>query len=247
MFALILPACSNDPNAGGPAAASNVTKEEVADQTNELIGEIVTVRSEPGEKIAPATFTVRDEEFFGDEEILVVNSTGEPFVLPQGDDPEVQVTGQVAKFVVADIEREYNLDLDPDLYADYENKPAIIAQSVTLAPEPGEITKNPSQYYGKRLAVTGEVEEIIGPTAFKLDEDELFGASDLLVLTQKAQKAATDRETVAVTGVLRPFVVSDIERDFDLDLDPELQVEYENKPVFIADAVYPSAIPDGTK
>jgi len=246
LSATLLPACT-DQNAGGPTAESNVTTEEVADQTNELIGQTVTVRSEPGEKIAPATFTIRDEEFFGDEEILVVNSTGEPFVLPQGDDPEVQVTGEVTKFVVADIEREYNLDLDPNLYAEYENKPAIIAQSVALAPEPGEITENPSQYYGKRLAVSGEVEDVVGPTAFTLDEDELFGASDLLVVTQKTQKAATDGETVAVTGVLRPFVVSEVERDFDLDLDPELQVEYEDKPVFIADAIYPSAIPDGTK
>jgi hypothetical protein len=246
LSATLLPACT-DQNADGSTAASNVTTEEVADQTNELIGQTVTVRAEPGEKIAPATFTIKDDDFFGGEEVLIVNSTGKPFVLPEGDNLEVQVTGKVAKFVLADVERDYGLDLDPNLYVEYENKSAIIAQSVILAPEPGEITENPSQYYGQRLAVTGEVEDVVSPTAFTLDEDELFGASDLLVLTQKTQKAAKDGETVAVTGVLRPFVVADIERDFDIDLDPKLQVEYENKPVFIADAIYPSAIPDGAK
>jgi hypothetical protein len=46
-FALLLPACStNDPNAGGPTAQSNVSTEEVAEETNELLGKSVTVRSE---------------------------------------------------------------------------------------------------------------------------------------------------------------------------------------------------------
>lgn len=248
MATLLLAACSNDdPNAGGPTAQSNVTTEEVTEETNELIGETVTIRNEVGEKIAPTAFTLTDDEFFGGEEILVVNSTGKPFVLPEGDNPEVQITGEVRNFVLAEFERDYGFDLDPNLYAEYENQPAIVAQAVALAPEPGEITENPSRYYGQQLAVTGEVEQIANPTSFTLDEDELFGSSDLLVLTQTPQTAAEDGKTVAVTGVLRPFVISEIERDFDLDLDPELQVEYDNKPVLIADAVYESAIPDGAK
>ena len=40
----------------------------------------------------------------------------------------------------------------------------------------------PSQYYNKVLAVPAEVENIVGSNAFTLDEDELIGASDLLVL-----------------------------------------------------------------
>lgn len=248
MGTLLLSSCSNaDDNAGGPTAQSNVTTEEVTEETNELIGETVTVRSEVGEKIAPAVFTITDDEFFGDDEILVVNSTGEPFVLPEGDDPEVQVTGEVRRFVLAEFERDYGFDLDPNRYVEYENKPAIVAESAALAPEPGEITENPSRYYGQRLAVTGEVEEVVSPNSFTLDEEELFGANDLLVLSETPQAAAEDGETVAVIGVLRPFVVAEIERDFDLDLDPELEVEYENKPVLIGDAVYQSAIPDGAK
>jgi len=248
MGTLLLSSCSEgDPNAGGPTAQSNVTTEEVTEETNELIGETVTVRNEVGEKIAPAVFTLTDDEFFGGEEILVVNATGEPFVLPEGDNPEVQVTGEVRRFVLAEFERDYGLDLDPEIYAEYENQPAIVAQSVALAPEPGELTENPSQYYGQRLAVTGEVAEVVSPNSFTLDEDQLFGASDLLVLSEAPQPAAKDGETVAVMGVLRPLVVAEIERDFDLDLDPELEVEYENKPVLIADAVYQSAIPDGAQ
>lgn len=257
LTALLLPACSNEqPEATAPPAG-NVTTEEVTDQTNQLIGQTVTIRSEPIKKIDPVTFTVSDQQFFGSEPILVVNASGQPFVLPAEGDVEVQVTGQVRNLVLAEVERDFDLDLEPELYVEYENKPAIIAQAIALAPEPGEITQDPQQYYGKTLAVTGEIEEVTAPGAFTLDEDQLLGATDLLVLraTPKAgapaPAAIEDGETVAVTGVLRPFVVADIERDYDLtwdlDLQRKLEAEYSQKPVLIANAVYPSAIPDVRK
>ena len=260
LMALVLPACNDArQEAAAPPVAgeTNVTTEEVADETNRLIGQTVTIRSEPVEKINANTFTVSDEQFFGTESILVVNASGQPFVLPAEDNVEVQVTGQVRNFVLADVEREFNLGLDREVYVEYENKPAIIAQAIALAPEPGEISSDPEQYYGKELAVTGEIEDVTGANSFTLDEDQLFGATDLLVLRANPVAGAPavvpvkDGETVAVTGVLRPFVVADIERDYDLTWDLELQrkleAEYSQKPVLIADAVYPSAIPDAAK
>ena len=258
LMALVLPACTNGQQATvAPSPVGNVTTKEVANDTNRLIGQTVTIRSEPIKKIAPNTFTVSDEQFFGTESILVVNASGQPFVLPTDNNVEVQVTGQVRNFVLADVEREFDLDLDPEVYVEYESKPAIIAQAIALAPEPGKITEDPQRYYGKPLAVTGEIEDIRTPNSFTLDEDQLFGATDLLVLRVNPKAGAPaiapvkDGETVAVTGVLRPFVVADIERDYDLtwdlDLQKKLEAEYSQKPVLIADAVYPSAIPDVRK
>ncbi len=149
LAAVILPGCTNQLEANRPAAntpaspTGNVTTEEVTDNTAQLIGKTVTIRSEPVRKIGTNSFTVSDEEFFGNESILVVNASGQPLVLPADDDTEVQVTGQVRRFVLADVNREYNfLNLEPNLYVDYEGKPAIIAQSIAPAPEPGEITSN---------------------------------------------------------------------------------------------------------
>ncbi len=265
LAAVILPGCTNQLEANRPAAntpaspTGNVTTEEVTDNTAQLIGKTVTIRSKPVRKIGNNTFTVSDEEFFGNETILIVNASGQPLVLPT-DDTEVQVTGEVRKLVLADVNRDYDfLDLEPNLYVEYEGKPAIIAQSIAPAPEPGEITTNPSQYYGRTLAVTGEVEEILSPTSFTLDEDKLFGASDLLVIvanprtgtTTNTPVAVKDDETVAVTGVLRPFVVADLEREYDLtwdlDLQKKLEAEYRTKPVLVVQSVYPSAIPDAAK
>ena len=246
IMALVLPACSND-EAKVPGAG-NVTTKEVADNAAALDGKTVTVRSEPKGKVGPTSFTVEDEKFFGSEPILVINASGEPFVLPEDDDTEIQVTGIVRNFVIADVEREYNLTLDRQYYVDYENKPAIIGQSMALAPDPGEITQNPTQFYNKRLAVVGEVEDIQDATTFTLDEEKLFGATDLLVLNPKPKVAIKDDEVVAITGVLRPFVLAEFERDYDLGWDLQLKqkidAEYKTKPVFVADSVYPSAISD---
>ena len=256
LIAGLMGACAeNAPVTQTPSGATNVQTEDVSDNTADYIGQTVTVRSEPLEVVGDSSFTISDEQFFGTEPILVINASGEPMMLPADDDVDVQVTGEVRNFVIADVEEEFDLTLDPNLYVDYEEQPAIIAQSIALAPEPGEITSNPEQYYGETLAVTGEVEDIRSGSAFTLDEDQLFGAEDLLVIyatprdgVQQPLPAVTDDETVAVTGELRPFVVADFERDYDLGWDLELQeqleAEYSNRPVLVATGIYPSAIPE---
>jgi len=248
LSAVLLPACTNNLEREAAVPETNVTTEEVTDNTNQLIGQTVTVRSTPIRTLGPSTFTVSDKQFFGAEPILVVNASGKTFTLPTDPNTPIQATGQVRKFVVADINRDYNLGLDPNLYRDYESQPAIIAQSLALAPKPGELTTNPNLYYGKTLAVTGEVENIRNPSSFTLDEDKLFGGQDLLVIRAGTpQGVVNEGEKVAVTGVLRPFVVAELEREYDLKWDltlqKKLEAEYSNKPVLVANEVYPSAIP----
>jgi len=237
--------------------STNVQTEEIAENTEGYIGQIVTVRTEPIEKVGDNSFTVNDEQFFGSDPILVINASGEPLLLPE-DGVEVQVTGEVRNFLISEVDQEFDLTLDPTLYEEYENQPVIIAQSIALAPEPGEISANPEQYYGETLAVTGEVGDIQSEGTFTLDEDRLLGSEDLLVIyaqpkagssaSEAVPTTVTDDEQVAVTGVLRPFIVSELERDYELTWDAEVQeqleAEYTERPVLIATAVYPSAIPE---
>jgi hypothetical protein len=245
---VLLGACTNNLEQEAAVPETNVTTAEVTDNTNQLIGKTVTVRSTPIRTLGPSTFTISDKQFFGTEPIIIVNASGKPFTLPSDPTVPIQVTGQVNKFVIADINRNYNLGLDPNLYKEYESQPAIIAQSIALAPKPGEITTNPNLYYGKTLAVTGEVENIRNANSFTLDEDKLFGGQDLLVIRAGTPKGTVNEgEKVAVTGVLRNFVVTELERDYDLNWDltlqKQLEAEYSNKPVLVANEVYPSAIP----
>ncbi len=175
LAAILLPACTTPQReatapAPTPAPPGSVatTTENVVDKTAQLLGKTVTIRSEPVKKLGPSTFTVSDRDFFGSESILVVNASGKPFVLPTESGQKVQVTGTVRNFVLADIEREYKLGLEPNLYAEYESKPAIVAQSMALAPTPGELTSDPKKYYGKTLAVSGEVETLRSPNSLPL-------------------------------------------------------------------------------
>lgn len=245
---LLLPSCADTSQEVRQTGQDkeNVTAEEVEENTEELIGQMVTVRGKVRQVVDNVTFTISDDELFGGDEILVVNTSGETFTLPEDDDVEVQVTGEVRQFKQVEFEEEFDLDLQAD--TDYENKPTIVAESLALAPEPREITENPAQFYNQTVAVKGEVEEIMSNNTFTLDEDELAGSGDLLVLTLAAPEAKmTEGETVTVTGEIRPFVSAEFERDYDLtwdlDIKRKLEAEYENKPVFIAKSIYPSAQP----
>ncbi|MFE4105792.1 hypothetical protein [Almyronema epifaneia] len=248
-MALVLPACSNETsNSEIVNPEENVTTEEVTGNVDGYIGQTVSVRGEVEETVDETSFLLDEDNLFGGEDILVINASGEPFVFSDEYD-DVQVTGEVQEFVLADFETAYGLTLDPNLYGTYENQPAIVAQSIALSPDPGELADDPEGFYGQRLAVEGEVEEIWADGTFRLDEEQFFGGQGLLVINQSDMAGdmanVQQGEDVAVTGTLRPFVAADFERDYDLTWDLEvreqLEAEYENRPVFVAEEVYPSA------
>lgn len=224
----------------------NVQAGEITGNVEEYVGRTVSVRGEAEAAVGESSFLLQDDQLFGGDEIIVVNATGTPFVIPDEEPTdEVQVTGEVRELVVADFEREYGLDLDPELYAEYENRPAIVAQSIVFAPDPEEISEEPEQYYGQTIAVSGEVADQLSPNAFTIQDEGLFGGENVLVVGVTPDPALGANEEVVVTGVLRPYVAADFERDYDLGWDLEVQqqieAEYTEKPVLVAEEVYPSA------
>ncbi|MEB3280427.1 MAG: hypothetical protein VKK42_16065 [Lyngbya sp.] len=245
LMAILLPACTNETTTR-EQALENVTTQQVSEETSNYVGQTVTIRGDVNDVVGDASFLMDDEQLLGGEEILIVNASGEGITLPRGEGSQVQVTGEVRNFVIADLEREYGLDFDPNLYAEYEQQPAVIAQSIALSPDPGEITENPENYYYKRIAVQGEVEDIRQTGVFTIDEEQLFGGEDLLVITNNPDPRVNEDESVTVVGTLRPFVKAEFDRDYDLtwdlDFQQEIEAEYQNKPVFVADEIYPSAL-----
>ncbi|MBD2491287.1 hypothetical protein H6G77_27705 [Aulosira sp. FACHB-615] len=249
LMAIFLPACNyNEPQAITPATPqqqrNQVSREvvdneiaEVTDKTDELIGKTVTIRTQPIRLIGPTSFTVNDKELFDSQNILVINATGKPFTLPSTNDIPLQITGQVRRFDLAKINQDYKLDLQSEYYSDYDDQPVIVAKSLALSPNPGELTANPSAYYGKKLTVTGEVENISSAIAYTLDEDKFFGGEDLLILHTKSQPRVKQGEQVTVSGVLRPLVIAELERDYNLTWDSNLRkqlaAKYRNQPVLI--------------
>lgn len=240
LMAMLLPACAKS----GPQLTvrdRNVTAQAVSQMTNALIGQRVTVRGEIKKLVSGNAFTINDEQMFEGQEILVVNASSAPFTLPD-DDIELQVTGEVRKFNIANLAKEFDLSLQPEAYLDYKDRPVIIAQSIALAPKPAQIVRNPTVFYNQPVAVEAEVEKVLDPIAFTLQEDQVTGGSDLLVLNPKAGQPMRAQQNVVVTGVIRPFVVSQIERDYNLTRDLQWQktveAQYKNKPVLIAQQIF---------
>jgi len=229
------------------AQEGNATIEEIAEE-EVMPGTEVTVRGEV-EAVEPGlSFLIEEEGFFEGDEVLVINVSEK--ILPEdADDLQVQITGELGTLVLADVERDYGLDLDPELYIDYENMPVILAQSMVASPDIEEVSENPEVYYNREISLEGEVGEIKNDYAFMFKEDQLIGGDDLLVINATGEPIPEANELIVITGVVRPFVKAEFEQDYDLtwdlDVEREIEAEYTEKPVLVVDSIYPSAQADG--
>lgn len=214
---------------------------------SQVIGKTLMMRGKPLEIIGANSFTLSDRQSNGSVPILVVNASAEPFDFPSDGATEILVTGLVRNLVISEVEQEFHLRLSAEDYKNYINKPAIIAKSILFAPTISQITSNPSKYYGKKLATIGKVINIQSPVLFTLNDEQWFGVAYLPVLLNAMPKMAINQgQTIEVIGVVRPFVVGEIERDYkttwSLRVKSQLNAKYGNKPVFVAESVYSTPI-----
>ena len=223
--------------------SSNTTLEEVAEQ-EAIPGEEVSIRGEVEEVESGVSFVMEEEGLFEGDEVLVIN-VSEQIVPEDTEDLQLQVTGEVGTLVLAEVEQEYGLDLDPELYTEYETKPVVFATYIVVSPDLEDISENPDSYYGQEIALEGEVEQIRSDYSFTLKEGQLIGGEDLLVINASGEPIPAENEAVVVTGTVRPFVKAEFDRDYDLtwdlDVQEEIEAEYSEKPVFVVDSIYPAA------
>lgn len=227
---------------GGSPNVTNLA--EIADNSDEFMGKSVTINSEATAKVGSTAFTVSDQKFLAGQPLVVINASGKPFELLPNQNTPIQVTGEVRNLVIPEIEKEYNLNIQDQYYTDYVDQPAIIARHLALAPQLTQINQNPEQYYGRQVVVTAKVGNINSPAILTLNEGQLFGEQDLVVLLKAPATIAINQgQNVSVVGEVRPFVVADIARDYNFTWDDnvrrQLQAEYGNRNVLIADTVYP--------
>jgi hypothetical protein len=246
--ALLLPSCTPDVNENEQIqeGRSNATTEDVAENIEELTGQEITVRSEVEQVVGDSGFLIESDT---GEAILVVNTTGAAFTLPSGDMP-IQATGEAAQFVIADIERDYGLDLEDELYVDYENQPAIIANSLALAPRAEDLAAKPTGYFDKEIAVNGEVRALEGTNnAFALYEEGWVDDIGILVLISdinlQEDIPIQEGENIVVTGTARQADASLLQEanlGWDEAKTQEFLSRYTDRPVIVADSLYPSAL-----
>ncbi|MGF1500144.1 MAG: hypothetical protein ACFB8W_25440 [Elainellaceae cyanobacterium] len=255
LAAVVLPACEN-PNEISEGK-DNVTTEDIVGGTEAEdgeggegslpIGELVTVRSPIGTTLADQGVVLASDA--GD--VLVLNTTGVPFSVPEEEETPVQVTGELVQFVITDVEDEFGVDLDDDLFGEYEQQPAIIAESFAPAPTPEDLAVDGERYYNQPIATEGVVGGILSSNSFVLYEEGWIDDYGLLVIgvpqdLEAAESDVNDGEMVTVTGTAQPFDLNSLQEDYDLGWDEneinEFETRYVDRPVIIADEVYPSAL-----
>jgi hypothetical protein len=195
-------------------------------------------------KTVGSALVLIEHRLVGNTTLLVFNATGDPFTLSAKQSTnEVLVVGEVRPLNIAEFERDYGLELDATLYAEYENIPAMMAQSIFLAPEPGEVTKNPAAFDDQVIVVAGEIDDRFTLQIFTLDEEQFIGGEDLLVIvTTTVPEFEEEDEDVWAVGILRRFDADAFDQEYELDWNIEiqrkLQEKFGNKPVLVAEAVY---------
>ncbi|AFZ18467.1 hypothetical protein [Allocoleopsis franciscana] len=246
---LLLPSCTNlTRNEEIQQEKTNVTANEVSqlsgDAANSL-GKMVTVRSTVTKAVGKSGFVMTPPD---GKPILVINASGATFTLPGANVP-VQATGQVEQLRVADIDKKYNLGLEPNLYVDYENQPAIVAQSLALAPTPENLYKAPAGYFNKEIAIKGKVRKLPNTTnGFAVFEDGWVDDIGIMVVGVDRNLQGgpiQEGEYVVVTGVARQpdaQVLQTANLGWDANKTKEFLARYTNRPVIVADRVYPSAV-----
>lgn len=249
LAALLLPGCTTTDNEEIQEGKTNVTTEDVVENTEDIIGKEVTIRNIVERQVGDLGYVVQADEL-GGESILILNVTEAPFQLPQEQEMPIQVTGQVAQFMIADIETEYGVELG-DEYAEYENKPAIIAESLALAPTPQDLAEAPKGYFDdKVIAVEGDVRDIYSPSSISLFEDGWVDDIGVLVIGVNRNLKAEDSvvqegERVTVTGVARQFdpkLLQDSDLGWDAQKIEEFGSRYTDRPVIVAEDFFPSAV-----
>ena len=222
----------------------NATIEEIENLNSGQMGEQVTVRGEVNEVEPGVSFEIAEDGFLQGSEVLVLNVSGNDLPETTDEDVNLQVTGELGEFTYADVNELYDLDLDPDFYVEYETRPVIFAESITLSPSLDRITESPDNFYDREVALEGEVGEIKSDMSFTLNDDELLGEDDVLVVDVTGEPMPESGEYVVVTGMLRPFIAAEFERDYDLtwdlDFQRELEAEYSEKPVLVVDKIAPT-------
>ncbi len=226
-----------EPGAG--TAGGLVTLSDVADNPDAYMGQTVTVNGEASEILGPQVFRMNEGNLLdiGDEILVVHTEDQAPADLAE--DTNIRVTGTVRTFVEADIEQDFDFGFDEELYVEYENRVAIVADTVEPIATVSNINEDPESYYGQEVSVIGDVVELESTYAFELDDPALLGGDTILVVGGE-ELTVTEGETVQVTGTVRQFNLTEIESETGFELEDELFTDFEGRPVIVASSVSPA-------
>ncbi len=134
---------------------------------------------------------------------------------------------------------------------------SLVALPLTAAPasavEAGgttvsEIVGDPARFYGRDVMLTGTVEEVLGPRAFVVEDDDLLSAATVAVVTARPildrqgdpiGTGALDDGMVMVAGTVHQFNLAAFEDRLGLEFDDEQWAAWAGRSAIVARYVMP--------
>ena len=212
-----------------------------ADETAGAEGDSIALYGRFQEYLGGTLF-VMDKGNLGDEgNVLVVNSSDRSFAVPANEGTPLWAVGQVEPLVANEID-----GIEPATLEPLEGESALFADRITLAPEPSDLTEDAEAFYNQDVTIYGEVEQVSADNTFILQDPELFEGRGVIIIQtgEVTENAIPDDAKIAVSGILRPYVIADLQEEYGLTWDSnliqEFEAEYTEVPVLIADLITPT-------
>jgi len=103
-----------------------------------------------------------------------------------------------------------------------------------------QVEENPKSYIGRQISVDAEIEHVVGPRVFTIDEPNWGDLDRELLVYVPSPLAAAVREDdrVTITGEVKPFLRADFDREWGwLGIERELEISLSKRPVLVASQI----------
>mgnify|MGYP001796092985 FL=1 len=209
-----------------------------SDEADTINGEAIALYGQFESHVGGTVFLLEEtgNEALGN--VLVVNSSDRAFAVPADAGTPMWAVGTILPLDPTTID-----GIDPAELEAYAGKSAVYAERITLAPDPARLTTEAETFYNQDVTVYGEVEQVEAENTFILKDPDLFEGKGVIVIQtgDAALPSPIDDTKVAVSGILRPYVIAELEEEYeltwDLNLIEQLEAEYSQLPVLVADLI----------
>ncbi|MGF1457807.1 MAG: hypothetical protein ACFBSG_02155 [Leptolyngbyaceae cyanobacterium] len=239
------PETTAETSANAPVAGDASEVEQNNDEDTDLmdqIGESFYFHGKFQNQFSDALFVVAEDEDRDWGNVLVLNQSDRSFQVPDDAATPLWIYGTVEILSEADLESN---GVPESEWEKYEGNPLIVAERITLVPDPDTLVNNADTFINQPVTVYGKVEPVPVADTFILEDPGLFGGKGI-ILIQGADadlNAVIQSEKAVVSGVLRPYVIADLEEEYDLtwelSLQEQLEADFEQSPALIFDQALP--------
>jgi hypothetical protein len=110
-------------------------------------------------------------------------------------------------------------------------------EEVILIREDDDLDDHPEPFYGKTVAIRGEVESVLAPQIFMLDSDGAVGQDQVMVYAPTLDRTLVPNQKIEVRGSVERLGLADLQRLSRVDLRGAVIGELDAIPIIVAESV----------